>query len=84
MASGKSVLEHTGGFVNKYYIHWTANGVTQSWAKNGCGFTAPFKTEICIDNSDDGVYIHSQGCAGLAWEWWSVNFKKIIVLSPTL
>lgn len=76
MANGVLKLDHNGGYIIKYYIHWYSNGKTISWENNGKNFTAPYDTEIDLKDVDGNVYIKAQGCTGLAWEWWRTNYEN--------
>lgn len=83
--SSNLILDHTGGYVAKFFIDWDEvsydkNGreilTHKEWQGNGQKFTAPWNQEIQIPANARNLHIVAQECTGLAWDWWRTIYDQ--------
>ncbi len=84
-SGGEIKLEHTGGYVARFAVTWDEIGydsgskITRrvTWNGNSKDRTAPFSTSIPLRGNARRINIKSEGCTGLAWEWWRTSGDKL-------
>lgn len=82
---GAISLDHSGAYVNRYFIYWdelshdeTGNQILtpREWDKNGWNLTAHFNTTIPLKGNATNIRVKVEECTGLAWEWWRTIYDK--------
>lgn len=87
---GSIKLEHTGGYIAKFYVTWRdlryENGVEKytdrGWEKNDQNLTAPFSTVIPIPAYATSIHVKATEKTGLAWEPWRTVVDEDVLLAP--
>lgn len=83
---GEIKLEHTGAYVGRFWVSWDEIGyddkgvkVTRrvNWNGSGADRTASYATNIPLRGNARGINIKTEGCTGLAWEWWRTSGDKV-------
>ncbi|ADW17300.1 Thiol-activated cytolysin [Desulfobulbus propionicus DSM 2032] len=84
-SGGEIRLEHSGWYVARFTVTWDEisyeNGLKvirhKGWEGNGKDRTAPFSTTIPLRGNARNISIKTEGCTGLAWEWWRTSGYKV-------
>lgn len=87
---GSIKLDHTGGYIAKFYVTWRElryeNGVEKytdcGWEKNDQNLTAPFSTVIPIPANATSIHVKAIEKTGLAWEPWRTVVDEDVLLAP--
>lgn len=87
---GSIRLEHTGGYVAKFYINWQERKcqdgeekkTDHAWERNDSNLTAPFSTVIPLPANAINIHVKATEKTGLAWEPWRTVVDENVPLAP--
>lgn len=87
---GSIRLEHTGGYIAKFYINWRERKyqdgeeklTDREWEKNGNNLTAPFSTVIPLPANATNIHVKATEKTGLVWEPWRTVVDEDVPLAP--